>query len=258
VADARTRHVRAVQLDYDARAPRWNHVYDGTSFHDVVLQRRLAIAASMLAHRPRTTVGPALDVGCGAGQLLAVLASEGEPVAGCDISGAQLISARARLAGGDAIVVQADALQLPFPDESFATVTALGLLEYLPVPADGITELARVTARGGHVVVSSPNPLRLAYLLDPVGAILGRLGHSRPGYRRQYTSARALRAQLAAAGLTVMELTGHGIGRFTLAGRPVLGDAASVRVSRFVESKIPDYLLRVFGSNLVAIVRRDT
>jgi SAM-dependent methyltransferase len=257
MADDRSRHVDAVRLDYDARSPRWNHVYDGVSFHDVVLQTRLAIAAAMLAGRVHVLPGPALDVGCGAGQLLAILAAEGQPVAGCDISFLQTVSTRARVGSERAIVVQADAGRLPFCDAVFATATALGLLEYLPSATEGIDELARVVRPGGHVVVSVPNPWRLSYLLDPIGAVVGRVGSTRPGYRRQYLSSRALRKQLTAAGFSVEAMKGHGLGRFALASRPVFNDARSVRISRALEARLPAPVARLLGSNIVAIARRN-
>jgi ubiquinone/menaquinone biosynthesis C-methylase UbiE len=248
------RHVQAVQADYDTRSPRWAHVYEGASFHDVVLQERLATALGMLA-RHRVASGLALDVGCGAGQLLEALQLAGGPVAGVDVSWQQVTLSRERIPTA-VFVAQADAGQLPFADGSVATLTALGLLEYLPSLQEGLAEFARVTMRGGHVVVSAPNPMRLAYVCDPIGAVLGRAKKARPGYRRTYRSARALSAQLQACGFEVIEIRGHALGRFTFAGRPILGDAKSVRLSAFLQAGLPEVALRLLGANLVAIARR--
>ena len=211
--------MQAVQADYDTRSPRWAHVYEGASFHDVVLQERMVIALNMLGRRS-VTPGVAVDVGCGAGQLLEALHLEGAPVVGVDVSWQQVMLTRARVPA-TVFVAQADGEQLPFGDATVATLTALGLLEYLPSLHDGLTEFARVTMRGAYVVVSVPNPLRLAYLCDPIGVVLGRLRKARPGYRRTYRSARALAAELQACGFEVIELRGHGLGRFTFAGRPI-------------------------------------
>jgi SAM-dependent methyltransferase len=249
------RHVQAVQADYDTRSPRWAHVYEGATFHDVVLQERMAIALGMLGRRDRGTSGLAFDVGCGAGQLLEALHLEGAPVAGVDVSWQQVTLSRERVPAA-VFVVQADGEQLPFADATVATLTALGLLEYLPSLHDGLAEFARVTMRGAHIVVSMPNPLRLAYLCDPIGVVLGRVRKTRPGYRRTYRSARALAAELQACGFDVIELRGHGLGRFTFGGRPILGDAKSVRLSALLQARLPDAALRLFGANLVAIARR--
>jgi ubiquinone/menaquinone biosynthesis C-methylase UbiE len=249
------RHVQAVQADYDTRSSRWAHVYEGASFHDVVLQERMAIALGMLGRRNRGTSGFALDVGCGAGQLLEALHEGGTAVAGVDVSWQQVTLARERVPTA-VFVAQAEAGQLPFADGTVATLTALGLLEYLPSLHEGLAEFARVTTRGGHVVVTAPNPLRLAYLCDPIGAVLGRMRKTRPGYRRTYRSARALSAELRACGFEVVEMRGHGLGRFTFAGRSILGDAKSVWLSALLQAKLPDVALRLLGANLVAIARR--
>jgi len=255
VTNTRMRHVQAVQADYDTRSPRWAHVYDGVSFHDVVLQQRLAIALGMLDRRHRVAAGLAIDVGCGAGQLLEALHAEGGPVAGVDVSWQQVTLSRERVPAA-VFVAQADAGRLPFANESAATLTALGLLEYLPSFREGLAEFSRVTRRGGHVVVSAPNPLRLAYVFDPIGAVLGRMRRTRPGYRRSYRSARALAAELRACEFEVIEIRGHALGRFTFAGRPVLSDAKSVRLSELLQARLPDPVLRLLGANLVAIARR--
>lgn len=249
------RHVRAVQADYDTRSPRWAHVYEGTSFHDAILQERLAIALGMLGRRDRGTTGLALDVGCGAGQLLEALQLEGGPVAGVDVSWQQVMLSRERVPSA-VFLAQAEAGQLPFADAGVTTLTALGLLEYLPSLPEGLAEFARVTKRGGHVVVSVPNPLRLAYLCDPIGVALGRMRKTRPGYRRTYRSAGALSAELQTCGFEVIEMRGHGLGRFTFAGRPVLSDATSVRLSALLQARLPESALRLLGANLVAIARR--
>jgi 2-polyprenyl-3-methyl-5-hydroxy-6-metoxy-1,4-benzoquinol methylase len=254
VTDTGMTHVRAVQADYDARSPHWADVYEGTSYHDIVLQRRLAIAEQLLADRDRAARGLSLDVGCGAGQLLEVLRADGSPVAGVDVSWAQAASTKRRL--GSTVVAQADSRHLPFADASVATVTALGLLEYLPSSRAGIAEFARVLTTGGHLVVSTPNPWRLEYLCDPIGAVLGRLGPTRPGYRRQYLSARRLRAQLREAGFDVVDIKGHGFGRFTLARRPLLSEGRSVRVSDLLDARLSASLRCLLGANLVAIARR--
>ncbi|MEM4504086.1 MAG: methyltransferase domain-containing protein [Archaeoglobaceae archaeon] len=56
-----------------------------------------------------------------------------------------------------------DAENLPFKDRSFDAAISAGSIEYWPNPQKGIEEMARVTKRGGKVVVLAPrepeNPL---------------------------------------------------------------------------------------------------
>ena len=98
-----------------------------------------------------------LDVGCGAGQVAGRLTEAGFEAYGIDVSEpniekARRFSSRCQLYDGKTI---------PFPDNHFASVGALNVLEHVEAPEDFIAELARVTERGGRIVLSSPNFFRV-------------------------------------------------------------------------------------------------
>jgi len=98
-----------------------------------------------------------LDVGCGVGQVVARLAEAGFEAHGVDVSEpnierARQFSSRCQLYDGGA---------LPFPDEHFASVGALNVLEHVEEPEAFIAELVRVTRMGGRLVLSSPNFFRV-------------------------------------------------------------------------------------------------
>jgi SAM-dependent methyltransferase len=96
-----------------------------------------------------------LEVGCGVGAVLAVLGQEfpGLQLAGVDIEPAQLAFARGHLqrAGVEARLVEADALALPFEDESFDHVWMMWFLEHVPDPPAVLREARRVIAPGGGI-----------------------------------------------------------------------------------------------------------
>jgi SAM-dependent methyltransferase len=93
----------------------------------------------------------ALDVGCGPGALTAELVKRlgPEAVAAADPSAPFVAAVRARHPGVD--VVQASAEQLPFPDDAFDAALAQLVVHFMTDPVAGLTEMARVTRRGGVI-----------------------------------------------------------------------------------------------------------
>src|SRR5215216_7162392 len=96
-----------------------------------------------------------LEVGTGVGAVLAVLGQEfpGIRLTGVDIELRQLEFARGHLAraGVEATLVQADALALPFEDESFDHVWMMWLLEHVADPPSALREARRVLVSGGVI-----------------------------------------------------------------------------------------------------------
>src|SRR5215204_2601635 len=96
-----------------------------------------------------------LDAGCGPGRLIEPLAGA-HRVTGCDISPEMLEEARRR-SPPKARLVEADARQLPFEDESFDAVIALDLLTHLGDLETALRELTRVVRPGGALLYDTSN-----------------------------------------------------------------------------------------------------
>jgi ubiquinone/menaquinone biosynthesis C-methylase UbiE len=96
-----------------------------------------------------------LEVGCGAGAVLAVLGQEfpGMRLIGVDIEPRQLQFARGHLerSGVEATLLEADAHELPFEDESFDHVWMMWFLEHIPDPPTVLREARRVLVPGGRI-----------------------------------------------------------------------------------------------------------
>ena len=94
-----------------------------------------------------------IDVGCGAGAFTELLIEHCAPAAikGVDPSESLLAYARNRAAGQIAEFAHGDAMKLPFPDSSFDVATMALTLYFVPDPAAGVAELARVVRPGGLV-----------------------------------------------------------------------------------------------------------
>lgn len=103
-----------------------------------------------------------LDVGCGNGAFTEMLVERCAPasVDGIDPSEGQLAFARGRPALRHARFHQADAMVLPFPDDTFDAAVMPLVIFFVPEPARGIAEMARVVRPGGLVT---------AYAWDMVG-----------------------------------------------------------------------------------------
>jgi demethylmenaquinone methyltransferase/2-methoxy-6-polyprenyl-1,4-benzoquinol methylase len=140
--------VRAMFTRIAGRYDLMNSLMTGGRHH---AWRRLTAAA--VASAP---AGVALDLATGTGDLaLAVrAAAPGRVVVGADFSEAMLRQARAKLrARGERAVplLAADALALPFADDTFACVTSAFLLRNLADLGAGLEEMRRVTMPGGLV-----------------------------------------------------------------------------------------------------------
>jgi SAM-dependent methyltransferase len=92
-------------------------------------------------------IGPVLDVGCGRGVLREGYSGRW---VGLDRSIEQL-----RHATGDRVI--GDALSLPFPDESFAGVTALYMLYFFEDPSLVVHEALRVLRPDGWFATCAPS-----------------------------------------------------------------------------------------------------
>lgn len=128
-----------------------------------------------------------LDVATGTGRLPFFLLQEPDfngRVIGLDASSGMLDRARAKLApfGDRAALVRQSASDLPFADKTFAAVTCLEALEFLPDDAAALREMARVLRPGGVLLVSRRQGTDAAYFLghthdrDSFEAMLAGLG----------------------------------------------------------------------------------
>lgn len=116
--------------------------------------------------------GRALDAACGTGRVTALLASLGHDVVATDLSPEMLAVAREKLPDVEFRI--GNLLDLPFDDASFDLVTCSLALAHFENLEPAIGELARVTARGGRVVISDIHPM--AVMLGGQASYMGPHG----------------------------------------------------------------------------------
>jgi demethylmenaquinone methyltransferase/2-methoxy-6-polyprenyl-1,4-benzoquinol methylase len=135
---------------FAAIAPRYDLINDLQSFG---LHRRWKRALlKMAAVQPGER---ALDVCCGTGDIALGLHAAGAQVEGLDFSAAMLAVAqkRAEKISSGLQFMQADAMNIPFPDNSFDVVTIGYGLRNLADWARGLEEMKRVARPGGRLLV---------------------------------------------------------------------------------------------------------
>jgi ubiquinone/menaquinone biosynthesis C-methylase UbiE len=96
-----------------------------------------------------------LDVGCGGGHALELLAQRRPDLDlhGIDLSPDQVARARGRL-GDRATVIEGSALKLPYASNRFDFVFSDASIKHWPDPARGLRECVRVLRPGGSLVVT--------------------------------------------------------------------------------------------------------
>jgi len=125
-------------------------------------------------------LGPAkgrrlLEIGCGAGFFLKSAERRGWQVAGVEVSDAAAQFARERL---DLNVRVRSAETLAFPAAAFDVVAMFDTIEHLFDPRVALSEISRVLAPGGLLLVATPNFDALSrWLLGPSWAVLSPLEH---------------------------------------------------------------------------------
>ena len=166
------------------------------------------ICRSLEADSRQTTRPHILDVGCGTGANLEMLAQYGE-TEGVDISPEALAFCRAR---GLEKVKQGEAERLPYEDKRFDLVTALDVVEHLDDDVAGLEEIRRVLRPGGYALLFVPAFMFLWGVQDDVSH-----------HRRRYTLA-GLRRAVNDAGLEVERATYANISFFApiLLGRVLM------------------------------------
>jgi len=103
-----------------------------------------------------TPLGDLLDIGCGQGRLLKLLASRAQRVVGVDIDpdARRLARAEVLLAGlPNCTLRQGDMNALPFADEEFDTVILDDVMGDAGTPMQALREALRLTRPGGRILM---------------------------------------------------------------------------------------------------------
>jgi ubiquinone/menaquinone biosynthesis C-methylase UbiE len=119
-----------------------------------------------------------IDVGCGNGAFTELLVETCAPtlVNGIDPSEAQIDFARKRPAARLAKFDLGDAMALPFPVDAFDAATMTLVIYFVPDPAKGVAEMARVVRPGGIVAAYAWDMLGGGFSLEPIRIEMRAMG----------------------------------------------------------------------------------
>jgi ArsR family transcriptional regulator len=144
---------------FSSSATKWDRL------RDELFGDRFYLAALGALASPEWVVG---DLGCGTGQVSAVLAPFVSRVVAVDSSAAMLQAARRRLRDRDNVDLRRGDLEaLPIDDGQLDAAALMLVLHHVPQPETALTEVARVLKPGGRVL------------------IVDMLPHDRDSYRQQ-------------------------------------------------------------------------
>jgi 2-polyprenyl-6-hydroxyphenyl methylase/3-demethylubiquinone-9 3-methyltransferase len=108
-----------------------------------------------------------LDLGCGDGAFTAVLADAGTDVVGAEVAQAALERARRAHPGLPLELVAVDG-PLPFGDQAFDLVWASEVIEHVADTGPWLSEVRRVLAPGGRLLITTPSHGRLRLALGGI------------------------------------------------------------------------------------------
>ena len=271
-------HQTAVDQHFTTNEAYWGDVYQQPTVDGLSYRRREATALSWIQELELPVGSDVLDVGSGAGRTTVKMAEGGLSVTSIDTVRAMTDRtadlAREHGVGSLVHTLEADVHELPFDDETFDLVVALGVVPWLHTPGQALSEMARVLRPGGYVLITADNALRAADWLDPYRnpgvQALGRWARSAFARRRsgqpgsgdpiaRRTLPRSLDADLADRHLSKVRSTTVGYGPMTLFGRPVFAGTTSVRLQgslqRAGDRDVP--VIRAAGAHYLVLARKS-
>ncbi|MFE0193449.1 SAM-dependent methyltransferase [Streptomyces sp. NPDC058989] len=151
---------RLTALDTEAVGGSLHLGYWDVDDHDTPLVEAADRLTDEMTDRLRIVEGQrVLDVGCGVGQpAMRIARRTGAHVTGIAISKDQIARATALAEGaglGDRVEFRhADAMELPFPDDSFDAAVAIESIFHMPDRGRVLSEIRRVLRPGGRLVLT--------------------------------------------------------------------------------------------------------
>jgi len=123
-----------------------------------------------------------LDVGCGYGTFVLNFASRGaKKVTGIEITERDIITAKTNISNPKIDLQLGSAINIPFQNNSFDTVTSWEVIEHIPRNTENrmFMEINRVLRNGGSFYLSTPYRSFFSCIFDPAWWLIGHRHYSK-------------------------------------------------------------------------------
>lgn len=264
-------HQRSVDKYFTAAAKQWDEIYELDTLYARIHQERRRIVLSMAENIALPAEARVLEVGCGAGLATVGLAQRGYSVEAADTVRDMLLTTRARAARAGVAhhikVIQASADYLPYGDNQFSLVLAIGVLPWLASVRRAMTEFIRVTRPGGCLIVNVDNTWRLHELLDPrLHPVHSPVRHYLREVLRlpvkvpptQRCSRRQFDRMIGELRCTKIDAKMLGFGPFSFFGHALLSESLNIKINEFLQSyadrQVP--IIRSTAAQYITLLRK--
>jgi ubiquinone/menaquinone biosynthesis C-methylase UbiE len=241
-------HQKSVDKYFKSAAKQWEEIYELDTLYARIHQERGRIVLSMVENVALPAEARVLEIGCGAGLATVALAERGCLVEAVDTVRDMLLTTRARAARAGVVdrirVIQASADHLPYGDNQFSLVLAIGVLPWLACIRKALMEFIRVTMPGGRLIVTIDQKWRLHELLDPrLHPVHSPVRHYLRNVLRlpvkipptQRCSARQFDRLIGELRCTKIDAKMLGFGPFSFCGHSLLSEALNIKINAFLQ-----------------------